>query len=83
MKWTKKEIEILKRYYPTTPKDNLIAIFKKINRNRTWLSIFKKANRLGLKKITHREVVNEILREKYAKTPLETLIKEIQKYIPI
>jgi len=35
MRWTNKEIEILKKYYSTTPKNNLIEIFRKINRNRT------------------------------------------------
>lgn len=82
MRWTNKEIKILKKYYSATPKYNLIAIFRKTNRNRTWLSIFKKANKLGLKKITYKEDIDKILREKYSNAPLKTLINEVQKYIP-
>jgi len=56
-------MEILKEYYSTTAKYDLVEIFGKIGRNRTWLSIFKKANKLGLKKITHKEAIDKILRE--------------------
>lgn len=43
MKWTNKEIEILKKYYSVTAKRDLIEIFRKLDRKRTWLSIFKKS----------------------------------------
>ena len=82
MKWTNNEIEILKEHYSTTAKHDLVEIFRKTGRNRTWLSIFKKANKLGLKKITHKEAIDKILREKYSNTALEVLIKEVQKYLP-
>jgi len=82
MKWVNKEIEILKKYYSNNPKRNLITIFRKINRNRTWLSIFKKANKLGFKKITHKQVIDKILRGKYSNTPLKILLREIRKYLP-
>lgn len=82
MRWKNKEIKILKEYYSTTPKHNLITIFRKINRDRTWLSIFKKANKLSLKKITHKEEIDKILKEKYSNTSLETVLKEVKKYIP-
>jgi len=82
MRWINEEIKILKEYYPATPKYDLIKIFRKIDRNRTWLSIFKKANKLNLKKITHKEIIDKILKEKYSNTPLEILIKEVQKYLP-
>lgn len=82
MKWTNKEIEILNKYYSVTAKRDLIEIFRKLDRKRTWLSIFKKANKLGLKKITHKEAIDKILREKYSNTSLEVLIKEVQKYLP-
>lgn len=82
MRWTNKETKILKKYYSITPKYSLIAIFRRISKNRTWLSIFKKGNKLGLKKITHKEIVDKILREKYSNTALRTLTKEVQEYIP-
>lgn len=82
MRWINKEIEILKKYYSTTPKYNLIAIFRKINRNRTWLSIFKKANKLGLKKITHKEVIDKILKEKYSNSSLGSVLNEVRQYLP-
>lgn len=82
MKWTNKEIKILKKYYAATPKNDLIKIFRKMDIDRTWLSIFKKANKLGLKKITYKEAIDKILREKYNNTPIQSILKEVQKYLP-
>jgi hypothetical protein len=82
MKWTNKEIEILKEYYPTTPKNKLIEIFKKFGKDRTWISIFKKANKFGLRKITYKETIDKILKEKYSNSSLEDVLKEVRKYIP-
>ena len=81
MKWTSKEIKVLKEHYPTTAKHDLIEIFRRMGRNKTWLSIFKKANKSGLKKITYKEEIDKLLREKYSNTALEVLIKDAQKYL--
>ena len=45
-RWTKKEIDVLKGIYETTTNEDLLKIFP----NRSFLSIYKKAHKLGLKK---------------------------------
>jgi len=47
-RWNKKEIKILKEYYPFTPKEELL---KKLP-NTTWEQILFKAHTLGLRRIT-------------------------------
>lgn len=49
-KWTEEETELLKTKYNTISNDELCKMF-----NRTWLSIYKKARKLGLYKTEESE----------------------------
>ncbi len=81
-KWTNKEIEILNKFYSIKDKKFLLKYFKIINPNRTWLSIYKKANKLGLRKITYKNEIDYILKEKYSTYPLPVILEEVRIFIP-
>lgn len=82
MKWSTQGVTILEKYYPTHNKEELLAIFNKDEHARSWRSVFKKANKLGFKKVTYKEAVNRILLEKYSTSPFLNLLQEVQRYIP-
>ncbi|UMZ75256.1 hypothetical protein [Natranaerofaba carboxydovora] len=65
-KWTKKEIELLKKDYPTKPKEELESLF-----NRNMAAITFKANSLNLKRQQYWTKKEEELLMKYYSTVSE------------
>lgn len=56
-KWTKEETELLKENYNKLPNDELVKLFP----NRTFLSIYKRARKIGLYKTKEIEYLNRSL----------------------
>jgi DNA-binding transcriptional regulator WhiA len=78
--WSTKELNLLKQNYLKLNKQKLLELFKPFNRS--WLSIYRKAYRLDLRRPIYKEQVDRILKEKYSNTGLNTLLKEIRRILP-
>ena len=80
--WSGVEIKLLKENYSHLEKKKLILLCKERKINRTWISICKKANKLGLKKTNHKSSIDKILKESYNNKPSDVILIDIKKYLP-
>lgn len=76
-RWTKEEIQKLESMYNTATKEELLAAFP----DRDYLSILKKASKLGIGKKKERWTEGEIekLKRMYPYSDMDTLVKELKK----
>jgi len=77
--WKDNEIKI-KEVYSTTDKYKILELFRRNGSYRSWISIFKKANKLGLRKLYFKKEIDEILQKYYSNFPLKFVLKEVRKY---
>ncbi len=75
-RWTKKEIEFLRKNYPKMETENISSQLKKSPN-----SITKKASRIGLKKQIWADEEEQYLKENYNKKIRKDLAKELNKTI--
>ncbi len=81
-RWSQEEIKLVKENYSSLKKKELLRLFKQHAIERSWISIFKKANKLGLRKPNPKASVDKILKESYSRESESTILRKIRVYIP-